>query len=113
MKKIILYSLIFIIIIPFCTGCSKEVILKPYDLVNRKIGDWHITKSLKLKGTRTFFSDHYIGKYDVSYDNFSGKETIFGGTTIERKNGAYIHVKIIVEDSHGDLNIIIHLLILL
>lgn len=109
MKKILICSLIIFIIIPFCSGCTKDVILKPYDLVNRTIGDLRITKSLKLKGTRTFASDHYVGNYEVKYNNFSGEETIFGGTTIERKNGSTIHVKITIENSKGDLKIIMKL----
>lgn len=108
-KRVLLLILITIIILTLCVGCSKDTILNTYDKFNRVVGDFNLTKDSKLKGHRTFGKDHYVGEYKVEYENFTGKEILFGGTTIERDNGDSIHLKIEVLDSLGDLNIYMRL----
>ncbi len=104
-KKVLLLILVTIISITLCVGCTKDDILNTYDKFNRVIGDLNLTKDYKLKGNRTFGNDHYVGEYQVKYDNFKGKEILFGGTTIEREQGDSIHLKIEVKDSSGNINI--------
>lgn len=41
--------------------------------------------------------DKYIGTYKANYENNTGEEIIFGGTTLHRKNGDHIKLKIVVE----------------
>lgn len=108
-KKVLLLILITIITITLCVGCSKDDILNTYDKFNRAIGDLNLTKDYKLKGHRTFGKDHYVGEYQVKYENFKGKEILFGGTTIERETGESIHLKIEVSDSFGNINIYMRL----
>ncbi len=108
-KKVLLLILIAIVTITFCVGCTKEDILNIYDKFNRTIGDLNLTKDSKLKGTRTFGIDHYVGTYEVKYKNFKGKEIVFGGTTIERENGDTIHINLNIKDSKGKIKIYMNL----
>lgn len=100
--------IILIIICLFMTSCSKDDIIKTYDNINKTLGDLSLTNDNNLKGTRTFGLDHYVGTYKVEYKNFSGKEILFGGTTIDRKNTSTIKINIKVENSKGKLEIIMN-----
>ncbi len=91
-----------------CVGCSKDVFLDYYKDINEKVGDLVLTNKTNLKGNREFGKDHYTGTYKVTYENFTGKEVIFGGTTIEQdeKN---INVKLNIENSSGTIKVIMNL----
>lgn len=108
MKKIglLLVTICFTLIL--CSGCSKDGVLDLYKDVNEKVGDTVLTNKSKLQGTREFASDHYTGTYKVTYKDFKGEEIIFGGTTIERDEDN-IHIKLNIEDSKGDIKVIMKL----
>lgn len=99
---------ILVLICLLITACSKDNIIKTYDNINKTLGDLSLTNDSNLKGTRTFGIDHYVGTYKVEYKNFNGKEILFGGTTIERKNGSTIKINIEVKNSKGKLEIIMN-----
>ena len=40
-----------------------------------------------MQGDKTKGEDTYTGSYVAEYEDFNGKEYIFGGTAIERENG--------------------------
>ena len=48
----------------------------------------------------------YVGTYTVYYNNKSKEETIFGGTSLDRKSGNPIKLKIKVEKQSGNIEII-------
>ena len=50
--------------------------------------------------------DAYTGTYVAAYDGFNGKEFIFGGTALNRKNGNQLQVtyKLTIEDGSAELN---------
>lgn len=100
--------IILILICFFTISCSKDDIIKNYDNLNKTLGDLSLTKDNSLKGIRNFGIDHYVGTYKVEYKNFSGKEILFGGTTIERKKDNNIKINIEVNDSKGNLEIIMN-----
>ncbi len=108
MKKIGCILVIICFALMFCAGCSKDSILGFYKGINETLGDTVLTNKNKLKGTREFSSDHYTGTYSVTYNNFTGEEVIFGGTTIERDEND-IHIKLNIEDSKGDIKVIMKL----
>lgn len=105
MKKI---GILVLICLTLCSACSKDTVLDIYKDVNERLGDIVLTNKSKLKGIREYGSDHYTGSYKVTYDNFSGKEVIFGGTTIERDENV-IHIKMVIEESKGNLQVIMKL----
>ena len=103
MKKFIIVIFVIICTI-FLTGCSKDRVIKTFDDASKKFGDEILTKDNDLIGKRSFGIDHYTGTYVSSYENITKKETIFGGTTLNR-NEDNIHIKIYLEKVLGEINI--------
>lgn len=50
-----------------------------------------------------------VGTYEVNYKKFTGTENLFGGTTIGRKNGDNIHIKIEINNSEGEIEVMMKL----
>lgn len=103
MKKSIIVIFVIICTI-FLTGCSKDRVIKTFDDASKKFGDEILTKDNDLIGKRSFGIDHYTGTYVSSYENITKKETIFGGTTLNRDEDN-IHIKIYLEKVSGEITI--------
>ncbi len=109
-KMIFLGIITFVII--FCISIfsigenPKDKIINTYDSFIQSFDTAGLTSNLKLKGKRKYGVDKYVGTYLANYDNYSGEETIFGGTAISRKNGEHIKLKIKIEKESGNINIV-------
>lgn len=86
MKKFILLCLALSCLL-ILSGCSKDEIVENYNQVLQEIGDNALSRDKELQGTRKFGEDSYIGTYQADYDNFTGEERLFGGTSLERASG--------------------------
>ena len=64
-------------------GCrfSKDGVLSAYESVVQFAGQFALTPAIQLQGVRAFGEDHYTGDYRAEYENFSGTEYLFGGTS--------------------------------
>ena len=82
MKKKILLLLICVLLAISACGCSKEAALNIYNKGTQALGDLPLTFGRPLKGERCFGDNHYIGTYTAAYDDFSGQEAVFGGTSL-------------------------------
>ncbi len=100
--------IIILLTLTICTSCSTKQFLNFYQKVNERVGDIILTNERKLKGIRRFGTDHYTGTYQATYKNFQGEEVIFGGTTTKR-DSENIHIKLTINDSSGNLKVIMHL----
>ena len=49
----------------------------------------------------------YVGTYEADYENFSGKETLFGGTALERDDGNKIKISCKIDTASGALKLIL------
>lgn len=105
MKKIVIVISIIFISLIFC-GCFKDEVINEFDNTIKIIGDNALTKDKRLVGERIFGVDYYVGTYKVNYKDFSREEILFGGTTIERKNGGIIHTKITIKGDSGSIKVI-------
>ena len=103
MRKFVIVIFVTICTI-FLTGCSKDRVIKIFDDASKKFGDEILTKDNDLIGKRSFGIDHYTGTYVSSYENITKKETIFGGTTLNRDEDN-IHIKIYLEKVSGEITI--------
>lgn len=103
MRKFVIVIFVIICTI-FLTGCSKDRVIKTFDDASKKFGDEILTKDNDLIGKRSFGIDHYTGTYVSSYENITKKETIFGGTTLNRDEDN-IHIKIYLEKVSGEITI--------
>lgn len=74
------------------SACSKDEIVEQYNDALQAVGDNILTSDKKLQGDRELGKDSYVGTYQADYDNFTGKEIVFGGTSLERDSGNEITV---------------------
>jgi len=89
-------SRIFVVLALFTMGlfssCTKDEVLDKYDQIIQSAGDIQLTKNGLLIGQREYGIDHYTGTYTADFSDFSGTETLFGGTSIEREAGDEIQI---------------------
>ena len=112
--KLILLAIIGIIIVgSVCLSnifnndiISKDDLVNSYSNFLQDIAPNGLTKDSKLKGKREFGIDKYVGKYIANYVDDTKEETIFGGTTLNRKEGNSVKLKIKVKKKKGNIEII-------
>ena len=76
---------------------SKDDTVNNYNNFLQDIAPNGLTKDSKLKGKREFGIDKYVGIYNANYVDDTKEETIFGGTTLNRKEGNSVKLKIKVK----------------
>lgn len=85
---------------------SKDDLVNSYSNFLQDTSPNGLTKDNKLEGKREYGIDEYVGLYKANYNDKTKEETIFGGTTLDRKNGNTIKLKIKVEKQSGNIEII-------
>ena len=70
----------------------KEAILGTYESLVDTAGSWALTPEGSLQGERVPGEDDYTGIYAADYEDFSGTELLFGGTTLDRETGDTVEV---------------------
>ncbi|BAH08448.1 hypothetical protein [Clostridium kluyveri] len=106
MKKYILFLMIACCFVFVLTGCTKDEIVNHYNEALQEAGDDNLTKDSKLQGKRSFGSDSYVGNYSADYDSFTGTETLFGGTALERNDGNEIKVTCTLNITDGTAKVV-------
>lgn len=112
-RKLISLIILGLLLLTCLTGCGSELghgIIKEFednkdgirqeleefwDGFLEEINGWtdsfathSITKDTDLIGERKKDVDDYVGTYEADYDQFTGEEFIFGGTSLKRKEGS-------------------------
>lgn len=105
-KRSIIILIIFALI--FCiTGCNgkaknlKDNIIEGFNDVIQSFSRHALTKDSDLQGERITGEDAYTGTYKASYNNFNGKEYLFGGTALQRDNGNNLKITYSLDISSG------------
>jgi hypothetical protein len=75
-----------------CSNFGKDSALEFYNNAISYFGEKSLTDDHSLAGKRTFGADKYVGSYSADYNGFSKTEYLFGGTSIERKNGNEVNI---------------------
>lgn len=112
MKAII--SLILLLCLTVCmTGCGpnfdkgniKDNLIDGWNSWMQSFSKYALTKDKDLQGVKSKGDDAYTGTYTATYDNFTGKEIIFGGTALKRENGKQLKVtyKLTIEKGIAEL----------
>ena len=70
----------------------KDAILDAYSSLMETAGSWALTPDRSLQGERVRGEDDYTGTYAADYEDFSGTELLFGGTTLDREDGDTVEV---------------------
>mgnify|MGYP002552664699 FL=1 len=71
---------------------AKDAILDAYSSLMDTAGSWALTPDRSLQGERVQGEDGYTGTYEADYEDFSGTELLFGGTTLDREAGDTVEV---------------------
>lgn len=113
MTKIKIFIAAFLLcLIPCVSGCTsstdnslKDNVVIGFNNLLSNISEYALTKEKDLTGTKNAGKDSYTGSYEAKYMSFNGKEYLFGGTALSRKDGNKLTVdyKINIESGEGKL----------
>ena len=107
MIKNLFVCVILIFIIAVSTGCSKDEILTHYNNIIQSAGKGTLTSNYELNGDREFGVDDYVGTYIAQYENYSGIEYVFGGTSIEHESGSEVTITCKINTTSGSAQLIL------
>ncbi len=101
--------LILALCLTFFTGCGsnhddenlKDNLIDGFNNWMQSFSKHALTKGKDLQGEKEKGEDTYTGTYTAVYDGFNGKEIIFGGTALERKNGNQLKVTYTLDIEEG------------
>lgn len=89
MKKILAFALLLCMALSF-TGCQFNY-EKPSEMLEKlegwaeNLGQSQITEEENLIGERILSEDSYVGRYFADGENETGKDVVFGGASIEKR----------------------------
>ena len=83
----------------------KDAILDAYGSLVGTAGSWALTPDRSLHGERVPGEDDYTGTYAADYEDFSGTELLFGGTTLDREAGDTVEVTCSLAIEEGEATI--------
>ncbi len=106
MRKLIAICLMLCCLLSM-SACSKDEIVEQYNEALQAIGDNNLTSDKELQGERESGEDSYVGTYQAEYDDFTGKEIIFGGTSLERDSGNKINISCNLNIEKGTIQLLL------
>lgn len=83
----------------------KDAVLDAYGSLVGTAGSWALTPDRSLHGERVPGEDDYTGTYAADYEDFSGTELLFGGTTLDREAGDTVEVTCSLAIEEGEATI--------
>lgn len=81
---------------------AKDAILDAYGSLVDAAGSWALTPDRSLQGERVRSEDGYTGTYEADYEDFSGTELLFGGTTLDRAAGNTVELSCSLDIEEGE-----------
>ena len=81
----------------------KDAILDAYGSLMDAAGSWALTPDRSLQGERVRGEDDYTGTYEAGYEDFSGTELLFGGTTLDREAGDTVELSCSLNIEEGEI----------
>ena len=80
----------------------KDAILNAYGSLVDAAGALALTPDRSLQGERVRSEDDYTGTYEADYEDFSGTELLFGGTTLDRAAGTTVELTCSLHIEEGE-----------
>ena len=80
----------------------KDTLVGAYGSLVDAAGSWALTPDRSLQGERVRGEDDYTGTYEANYEDFSGTELLFGGTTLVREAGNTIELSCSLDIEEGE-----------
>lgn len=83
-------------------GQVKDSVLGAYQTLVDGAGAAVLTPESQLKGQLAKGGDDYTGSYRADYQDFTGTEFLFGGTTVEREAGGTVELTCSLDLESGE-----------
>ena len=80
----------------------KDALVGAYGSLVDAAGSWALTPGRSLQGERVRGEDDYTGTYEADYEDFSGTELLFGGTTLDREAGDTVELTCSLDIKEGE-----------
>ena len=80
----------------------KDTLVGAYGSLVDAAGSWALTPDRSLQGERVRSEDDYTGTYEANYEDFSGTELLFGGTTLDRAAGNTVELTCSLDIEEGE-----------
>ena len=80
----------------------KDTLVGAYGSLVDAAGSWALMPDRSLQGERVPGEDDYTGTYAADYDDFSGTELLFGGTTLDREAGNMVELTCSLDIEEGE-----------
>ena len=80
----------------------KDALVGAYGSLVDAAGSWALTPDRSLQGERVRGEDDYTGTYEADYQDFSGTELLFGGTTLDRAAGNTVEISCSLDIEEGE-----------
>ena len=80
----------------------KDTLVGAYGSLMDAAGSWALTPDRSLQGDRVRGEDDYTGTYAADYEDFSGTELLFGGTTLNREAGNTVELTCSLDIEEGE-----------
>lgn len=80
----------------------KDALVGAYGSLVDAAGSWALTPDRSLQGERVRGEDDYTGTYEAGYEDFSGTELLFGGTTLDREAGDTVELTCSLDIEEGE-----------
>lgn len=81
----------------------KDALVGAYGSLVDAAGSWALTPDRSLQGERVRGEDDYTGTYEANYEDFSGTELLFGGTTLDREAGNTVELSCSLNIEEGEI----------
>ena len=81
----------------------KDTLVGAYGSLVDAAGSWALTPDRSLQGERVRSEDDYTGTYEANYEDFSGTELLFGGTTLDREAGNTVELSCSLNIEEGEI----------
>ena len=81
----------------------KDTLVGAYGSLVDAAGSWALTPDRSLQGERVRGEDDYTGTYEANYEDFSGTELLFGGTTLDREAGNTVELSCSLNIEEGEI----------
>ena len=81
----------------------KDTLVGAYGSLVDAAGSWALTPDRSLQGERVRGEDDYTGTYEAGYEDFSGTELLFGGTTLDREAGDTVELSCSLNIEEGEI----------
>lgn len=85
----------------------KDTLVGAYGSLVDAAGSWALTPDRSLQGERVRGEDDYTGTYEANYEDFSGTELLFGGTTLDREAGNTVELSCSLNIEEGEIAVLL------